>query len=103
MKIKFKRHPQNPGLSAVGYPYSSVDIKVGKKVIGLISSPNWQTDNKWHVRFTVMKTEPDDNPNCNWKWVSLKQTFDSESEARMFIVNNSDKLEKTFAFHFADN
>lgn len=103
MKFTFKKQPRMTGLMGVGYPWQSVNIKLHKKVVGVIKAPNWTTsDNFWRIAFSVMKTEPDENPNCAWKWVSLSKKFDSEQEARSFIIENFEQLQKQFPFHFQD-
>ena len=88
-KFTFKKQPRETGLASVGNPHPDTDIKHNKKLVGYISSPNWSSpDNKWRIRLTVKKSEPDDNPNCDWKWIVLKKTFDTEPEAREFLNAN---------------
>lgn len=88
-KLSFRRGPRPTGLSAVGNPYPDTDIKCGGQKVGYISGPTWQSkDHKWVVRFMVFKADimEDNNPNCSWKWVTLKQKFDSEREARDYVA-----------------
>jgi hypothetical protein len=103
IKITFKKRPRNTRLSAVGHPESDVDIKLDKKIIGWLSAPSWQTeDNKWGIWFHVMKNEPDNNPNCDWKNISLKIRFASEQEARDFIKLNINQISEKFKFKYTD-
>lgn len=91
------------GLMGVGFPYQSVNIKVDKKVVGVIHAPNWQTkDNLWGVSFSVIKATPDDNPNCDWKWIHLKARFANEEDAREFVKNNIGDVVERYTFHYMD-
>lgn len=88
-KFTFKKQPRETGLAGVGNPHPDTYIKHNKKVVGCISSPNWRTpDNKWRIRLTVK----DENDHCDWKWISLKKTFDTEPEAREFLNKHIDAL-----------
>lgn len=92
-KFTFKKHPRETGLAAVGNPHPNTDIKHNKRLVGVIDAPNWSsTDDQWRIRLMKKKTEPDDNPNSDWKWIRLKKTFDSEPEAREFLNQNVDQL-----------
>jgi hypothetical protein len=95
MGLTFKKQPKETGLMGIGYPYSNVDIKWNKKIIGYIYAPTWKTkDNKWGVRFSVKKIDimEDGNPNCVWRWVHLIQKFDSEELARHFIKEHINQI-----------
>lgn len=94
MTITFKKEAKLTGLAAIAHPYQSVDIKVNKKVVGYIAAPNAFTDDLWIVMFRVWKTDNDKKENCSWKWVTLKQKFDTEEEARIFIKENEEKILK---------
>jgi len=39
------------------------------------------------VRLMVTKTSPneDENPNCHWKWITLRKEFASVEEAKDFL------------------
>ena len=102
--ISFKRQAKITGLAGVGYPNQSVDIKVNKKEVGIISAPNWQTkDNNWRVRLTVKKQESDDNPNRDWKWVSVKKTFENEESARQWVKDNLKTLSMKYELHYFED
>lgn len=82
MRITFKRHPRETGLRAVADPHRDVDIKVDKKVCGVIGAPSWQ-NNTWRVRIMVVKKDimEDGNENCDWRWISCG-SFVTETAAR---------------------
>lgn len=81
-KFTYKKQPTERGLAGVGNPNSDTDIKHDKKVVGMIVGPNWQSpDNLWRVRLVVL----DEKEHCGWKWITLKKTFDTEPDARVFL------------------
>lgn len=92
MKITFKKHPKETGLSAVGNPFQGSDIKVDGKVVGCICAPTWQSkDNLWSIMLHVAK----DNSFVN---KTIKQRFEDDSTARIFakdfVAKNIDSLYK---------
>ena len=99
MRVTFKRMPRETGLSAVANPRPSVDIKVDGDIVGIIHAPNWLTgDGLWSVAFMVMKTEPDNNPNSDWKWVRFKKRFETEEDARAFVLKNITVVAAKYTF-----
>lgn len=63
------------------YPDSHL-IKLNKKEVGLIEhkSPH-------HIRLMVVKSDinEDGNPNCKWKWITLKKKSKVLQEAKDFL------------------
>ena len=103
MKVSFKKQPKARGLSGVGYPYPQVDIKIDKKIMGIIYPPTWQTlDKKWTVAFRVLKEETEGNPNCVWKTIVVNRKFDTEDECRKFVVENIEAFSKKYVFYFVE-
>lgn len=101
--VTFKKQTALSGLAAVGNPYSDVDCKLRKKVFGAIGAPNWQTkDNCWTIRIVIEKPEPDDNPNCSWKWIRFAKRFVDEAEARVWLLQNIDAIQEKYTLHFLD-
>ena len=100
-KLSFRRHERLTGRPCVGYPHPSVDIKINGQVVGYIQAPNWTSkENVWKLKFAVIKANilEDKNPNCTWKWITLKWNYDDEAGARagvekvMPIIMNRYKL-----------
>jgi hypothetical protein len=58
------------------------DIKLNGNVVGSISP-----ETPFKVRFMVMKNDviKDDNPNCPWKWITLKAEHDSLEAAKTWV------------------
>ena len=104
MKLSFKKHPKQTGLASVGNSYQGSDIKLDGKVFGEINPPNWRTSHNFYtVSIMIKKTEPDDNPNCDWKWVFFKRRFVSDSEAREWVKSNITKITEKYTLHFYED
>lgn len=39
-RVTFKKEPRETGLGAVGHPHQCVNIKVDKRVVGMIDAPD---------------------------------------------------------------
>lgn len=100
-KFTFKKHPALTGLAAVGHSKQSIDCKIKKKVFGTIDAPTWRTkDRKWSIRIMIEKDQPDDNPNCAWKWISYKRRFDEPEEAKQWLQDNIDAIRQKYTLRF---
>lgn len=98
-KFTYKKQPTERGLASVGNPHPDTEIKHDKKVVGPITGPNWQSpDNLWRVRLVVL----DEREHCNWKWITLKKTFDTEPDARVFLNQHAAGLVAMGLHHFDD-
>jgi hypothetical protein len=101
MKLSFKKHKKETGLRAVGHPYTSVDIKLGGKRLGMISAPSWQTpDNKWSIMLMIKREATPDWP-ASWTWTTLKARFDEEEQARAFVSENIEKIKDKFDLYLS--
>lgn len=87
----FKKGPRPTGLAAVAYPYATTEIKLGGKVIGIISPTRVAVGGNWSVGLRVKKTEDDGNPNCAWRWAWFKAR-PTEEAARKFLLDNWEAL-----------
>lgn len=84
MTFTFKKLPRETGLAGVANPYPGTDIKHNRKIVGLIVPPNWQRD-KWEVRLMQEK-------DGKWKWIHVKQKFDTEPDAREWVKSHTEFL-----------
>ena len=101
MRITFKKEKKPTGLYSVGHPNADTIIKIDGKMAGRITSPTWESEtHQWGLMFSVMKNEPDDNPNCNWKNIILKSRFDTEESARDMVPGIVEQLSKKYTFKF---
>lgn len=96
-KITFKRQKKETGLAGVARPYASVDLKYKKKVFGYISPPSY-TSTGWMVRICVC----DPLSSSGFTWMSFKKVFDTEDEARQFVINKTEKI-LSYNLHFEDD
>lgn len=70
----------------------------------MIIPPSWQSpDRKWTIGFAIEKKEPDDNPNCPWKWIYLKHKTDSEEDARSYAKSIIDTIILNYELHFFED
>ena len=96
-KLTFRREPKQTGLSGVGNPYASVQIKRNKREVGLIAAPNWQTkDGKWGVGLMVKDEE---SSSFGWKWVFFKARHDNEDAARAWVTENAERIQSKYDLH----
>jgi hypothetical protein len=95
-KLTFKREPRDTGLAAVANPTPNVQIKLKKKQVGELASPNWRTkDNLWRVRFVVK----DSTQKAGWKWITLTVRFKDEDEGRAWVTKNTEQIVNTLNLH----
>jgi hypothetical protein len=98
MKFTFKTTPAT-GRYRSFYP-DTHEIKFKRKVCGLITD---QTPHK--IRLQVIKKDinEDKNPNCSWKWITLKYEGKTLQETKDFLNANIDKIIKDLQLHLNDN
>lgn len=51
-------------------------------------------EGKFKIRFIVLKNEEElaKEPNCSWKWITIKGAWDSADTAKQWIIENVDKI-----------
>jgi hypothetical protein len=100
MKLSFKKQPKETGLSAVGNPYQSVDIKGDKKLVGTIYAPNWRTKtNEWSIGLMVI----DKTQHCGWKWITLKFRGTSDQECRDWLKENWEAIQAKYSLRQSEH
>jgi len=74
-------------------------IKFKKRKCGQI------IDNTWNIKLTVIKEDimEDGNPNCKWKWITLKKKFESLQEAKDFLNTYIEEIMKKFNLYFFED
>jgi hypothetical protein len=96
-KFTFKKYQKATGLAGVAEAgRENYDIKLNKVIIGGLGR-NHSYD-KIDIRFKVRKKDimEDNNPNCEWKWVTLKYKPSSFQEAKDFLIKFSEDIQKQF-------
>lgn len=105
-KIRFKKHPRETGLAAIGAGDPNIDIKINGRKCGYISHPNWSSENRdIKIRFSVIKKDilEDGNSNCSWKWVKLTYVPKDDEDAREYLKNNVDKIVEKLNLYFEED
>ena len=74
-------------------------IKLKGKQCGLIKKD--EKDFLFRITFKVIKKDitEDDNPNCTWKWIKIKSTFEKLDEAKDWLNEKIDIIIKQFDLH----
>lgn len=72
-------------------------IKANKKQIGLIDSGTSDKGRIWKIRLAVKNDIPD-HP-CPFKWITLKATLSTETEARDFLKEHWEKIREKYQIH----
>jgi pentose-5-phosphate-3-epimerase len=74
----------------------SIDIKYEKAIVGSIDH-----DAPYKIRLMVEKTDTitDNNPNCSWKWITLKYEFESIDASKEWLQTNKDSILRSFTLH----
>jgi hypothetical protein len=85
IKFTFKTHKETGSYAWLHKPYHHV--KLNKNDVGSI-----EPDKPYRIRLMVMKKDilEDGNPNCEFKWITLKRESESLDDAKVFLNENID-------------
>lgn len=74
-------------------------IKMNNKEVGTICN------NSYDIRLMVVKNDinEDNNPNCIWKWITLKKKSSSLEEAKKWLNDNFEEINKLYNLHQLEN
>jgi len=86
MKFTFKNSEKPTGLAMVTYK-KTIDIKLNGMSIGQITN-----DYKIRLRVTKDDINEDGNPNCSWRWITLKKENASFDDAKTWLNINREAL-----------
>ena len=91
MKLTFKTTKETGKYSCFFNPTHT--IKIDGCEIG-----NIEHKHPHYIRLQIYKDEvhTDDNPNCDWKWITLKKKSDSLQEAKDFVKRNIEAVQKQY-------
>ncbi len=73
-------------------------VKVNGKQIGVIN------DGDWSIRLMVIKDGDrftDNNPNCNWKWITLSQKSETFDAAKVFLRAFIEIIDSKYPLRYA--
>jgi hypothetical protein len=70
--------------------YRTCQIKINKIVVGEIVENRRDRSEEIKIKLMVIKSDimEDGNPNCIWKWITFKKTFESEELAKIWFKEN---------------
>ena len=94
-KFTFKKYV--PTGRYKSFELDQTDIKLNKKVVGTIN----QQSGYYKVSFFI-KIEPTKEKPAPFKLVRYKKLFNSEKEARQFVLENNEKIQTTLDLHYFD-
>jgi hypothetical protein len=85
IKFTFKTTRPTGSYAWIHKPYH--DVLLNKNKVGSIEHEKPNT-----IRLMIMKTDimEDGNPNCPWKWISLKKESESLDDAKIFLNKSID-------------
>lgn len=92
-KIKFTFKAEKPTGKYKSF-YSNYNyIKLNGSNVGSIDD-----EKPYKIRLMVYKKDiaEDKNLNCTWKWIVLKNGFDSLDDAKNFVLSNATKIVSQF-------
>jgi hypothetical protein len=87
IKFTFKTHKPTGSYAWLSKPYH--DILLNKNKVGAIDP-----EKPHHIRLMVMKADimEDGNPNCKWRWISLKHESETLDDAKIFLNEGIDTI-----------
>lgn len=87
LKFTFKTTRPTGSYAWLHKPYH--DILLNKNKVGAIDPEKPHT-----IKLMVMKADimEDGNPNCSWKWISLKHKSESLDKTKEFLSENIDVI-----------
>ena len=90
MKFTFKTEKPTGRYRSFSSEYHIIKMK--KYTVGTI------TDRDWNIRLMVLKDEINEhgNPNCEWKWITLKKQSASLQEAKDWLNVNFISLNQKY-------
>lgn len=78
INVTFKKEPRSTGLARIGEAVR-VNMKIKKKRFGSIATASWNENwIGWKITFAVKDKEG------SWRWMKVKQTFQTEELAREY-------------------
>lgn len=94
---KFTFKTTNPTGRYRSFSKAYHDIKLKGKVVGSI-----EPEKPFKIRLKVMKngtTIKDDNPNCPWKWITLKHDSETLDAAKEWVNEKIEIIRSQYELH----
>lgn len=87
--VTFKRHKKEGFYRS--FQRTHVDIKRKRKIVGKISETK-----SFEFTISLIVRGDGSNPNCEWRWLTLKGSHPTEEAAREFIKRRWTDIETKF-------
>jgi hypothetical protein len=96
----FKKGTKSTGLASVGAGTPSTTIKYAGKECGcIVFNDSWGSPHGGIKIRLMFEGAGKDNPNCPWRWVTVKKTFGSEEDAREYMQVTGRQFLEHLHFH----
>ena len=81
------------------------DIKYNKRVCGHLTGDNLASNENVRIKLAVLKKDinEDNNPNCPWKWIQVKETFKTLQEAKDWLNENRERIFSQFKLYLFED
>lgn len=93
--LTFRRHPKATGVARVVEPWPCTEIKMGRKVVGILRPPNWHgPPDQWTANFMIRRQPTKEDPRP-FTWRRMKHRWDTENQARAWLEQNFTSIRST--------
>lgn len=90
---KFTFKTNKPTGKYRSFDVTYIDIKLNKLIVGGIYEPSYLSkETKVRIRFVI----EDKTLKCGFKWVTLKASFDDLLEAKNYVIQRAQNIQKQF-------
>lgn len=78
-------------------------IKFDKKEVGYIT--DGRSNDTYQIRLQVIKADlnEDNNPNCVWKWITLKKKSATLQEAKDWLNENRQAILEKYNLYYSED
>jgi hypothetical protein len=99
-KIKFSFKTERATGSYAWLHKPDYHVLLNKNLVGSIDP-----EKPHHIRLMVMKADilENGNPNCPWKWITLKHESESVAEAKIFLNEGIDTILTKYKIRIYEN
>jgi hypothetical protein len=95
MKFTFKTTKPTGRYASFDHPYHQIKLKK-------ISCGSIDPDIPFTIRLQVMKSEPDENPNCPWKWIVFQKKSETLQEAKDFLNAHIKEIQSKYKIYLSE-
>lgn len=93
-KLTFKKHISTGRFRS--FEEESCEIKRNRRLVGLIAEVSHFSKAPENERFYIQLMVIDEKEYCGWKNIILKRKFSNMADARQFVTDNAEAIQKRF-------